>query len=471
MKPATGVILLATLLLLLLPDSAVGQELDMDEVNRVAEKGKDLYQQAMNPDLSNSEKNKLRKEAYQLLNQAYGILDKWCDDHQEDAERFDDLMVELAQMRYWLRKDSPVGLLEKDDSNVNKATRPDWGEKPKDLDQPAPEPGGQPVAPAPRKTPLAEHMEFAAKYEKQHRSDLAGIRDIYLDILEHAEPGTEEYEKAIARVSELNAKLKDWYRREMGQDPDALALSGSEERRCVHGLSKDLPSSDRDIRLRAARYLGQLHSGDGGRHLVKQLTREKDAEVRNEILNALTKIGGAKVCKELGKLGSSRDADLQMEAIAVLTTLAGRSTVEGKYAGLAMSQFVTAKSDLVGTEAINNLAAMGANGVDGLIEAVQVKNHDRRLRVIEALGNTGDGRAAGGLGAFLIMGVKGKGREYRDAAEAGLKKIGHPVVPYLARYMGNPRARVYVKYVLRQITNENFKTAEAALAWWERQPK
>ncbi len=462
----------ALAIVLLLPGVAFSQEFSIDEVTRLRDEGKVFFDEAANVDLSRSERNKNLKAAYDLLTKAFKILDKWCDEHQVDAEKYEDLMVEIHQMRYFIRKESPVNLLNKDQSNVRKGKPPDWPDKPPDDPEPVrPDPGGvapPPPDPTPRKDSLAEHMEFAEKYEKEHPYDQAHARDLYLDILEHAQPGTAVYEKAIKRVSELNTKLKEAYRRLRNADMDTLKMAGHEERRLVHSLSKDLGSKERDIRLRAAEYLGLLNSGDGARHLVKLLEKEKDVDIRDMILGALVKIGGAKTCAELGKLGKSRKEAVQQEALQVLETLAGHSVVEGRYASEAMGRFVTAKSDLVADQAINALAAMGGDGIYGLLVASGVKNHERRLAVIRALGDTGDGRAAGGLGPYLLMGAKGKTKMYRDAAEKALKDIGKPAVPYLARFLGNPRAKVYVNYVFYQITGRRFKTEASVKAWWRR---
>jgi len=466
------VALASALVLLLIPGAALAQELDIAEVTRLRNEGKVFFDEAANVDLSRSERNKNLKAGYDLLTKAFKILDNWCDEHQEDAEKYEDLMVELHQMRYFIRKESPLNLLNEDDSNVRKGKPPDWPDKPPEDPTPAqPGPGGiapAPPDPAPRKDSLVEHLEFAEKYEREHPYDQAHARDLYLDILEHAQPGTEVYEKAIKRVSVLNTTLKEAYRRLRNADMDTLKMAGHEERRIVHSLSKDLGNKERDVRLRAAEYLGLLNSGDGARHLVKLLQKEKDPDIRDMILAALARIGGSKTCAELGKLGKIRKEAVQMEALQVLETLAGRSAVEGRYASEAMGRFVTAKSDLVADQAINALAAMGGDGIYGLLVASGVKNHERKLAVIRALGDTGDGRAAGGLGPYLLMGAKGKTRLYRDAAEEALKKIGEEVVPYLARFMGNPRAGVYVRYVLRQITNQHFKNEAAAKAWWKR---
>jgi HEAT repeat protein len=463
---------------LLLPAVAFSQASEIIEVTRLRDEGKVFFDQAANVDLSRSERNKNLKQGYDLLTKAFKILDKWCDEHQDDAEKYEDLMVEIHQMRYFIRKEAPINLLNQDESNVRKGKPPDWPDKPPEDPKPArPEPGGvEPGGdvpprpePAPQRNPIGEHLEFAQKYEREHPYDQAHARDLYLDILEHAEPGTEAYEKALARVSVLNSTLKEAYRKIRNEDMDTLKMAGSEERRIVHSLSKDLGSKQRDVRLRSAEYLGLLGSGDGARHLVKLLSKEKDVDIRDMILGSLQKIGGSKTCAELGKLGTSRKEDVQLEALQVLETLAGRSSVEGRYASEAMGKFVTAKSDAAADQAINALAAMGSDGIYGLMVASGVKNHERKLAVIHALGDTGDGRAAGGLGPYLMRGTIGKTQAYCDAAEEACKKIGKDVTPHLARFLGNPRAAVYVRYVLREITGKHFKTPASAIAWYKRQ--
>jgi hypothetical protein len=469
-----ALVLVAPVIVLLLPAVAFSQSSEINEVTRLRDEGKVFFDQAANVDLSRSERNKNLKQGYDLLTKAWKLLDKWCDEHQEDAEKYEDLMVEIHQMRYFIRKESPINLLNEDDSNVRKGKPPDWPDKPPEDPTPPPaqpEPGGDVPArpePAPQRNPIGEHLEFAQKYERDHPYDQAHARDLYLDILEHAEPGTEAYEKALARVSVLNSTLKEAYRQIRNEDMDTLKMAGSEERRIVHSLSKDLGSKQRDVRLRSAEYLGLLGSGDGARHLVKLLSKEKDVDIRDMILGSLQKIGGSKTCAELGKLGTSRKEEVQLEALQVLETLAGRSSVEGRYASEAMGKFVTAKSDAAADQAINALAAMGSDGIYGLLVASGVKNYERKLAVIRALGDTGEGRAGGGLGPYLLMGAKGKTEAYRNAAVESCKKIGNDVVPYIARFMGNPRGGVYVRYVLRQITGMHFKTPAAALAWYKR---
>jgi HEAT repeat protein len=464
-------------LVLVLAVSAAAQEaLDLDRVLELKNKGKDHFDKSADVDLSTSKRNKHRKEAYGYLTEAFEILDAWCEKNPQSAERHEDLMVELHQMRYWLRKESPVGLLEGGD-NVRKGTPPGWPEKPpEDLKEPAkrpePGPGGadprpEPEQPAPANDPVAKNMEYAEKYAREHPYDLSGIRDLFLDILAHAKPGSAHYEAALRRISDLNSRMKGFYRKLRDEDPDSLDLSGAEERGMVHALSKDLENKESDVRLRAAEYLGLLGSGDGARHLTKALKREKEENVKAMIFSSLSKLGGSKTTKELAKLRKERKEWIQTGAMDVLTKLVNRSPVEGRYAAMALGEYVFSRFDGIASQALGMLEGLGSAGTFGLMNAVTIKNPDKKLRVIRALGDTGEGRAGDVLGAFLIGGAKGQLRHYRVAAEEALKKIGMPVVPYLARFVDHNRNGPYARFVLREITGKHFKTGAGVLAWWK----
>jgi len=467
--------------LLVVPGSALAQELDLDRVRDLRDKGKVHFDEAANTDLSHSARNKERKAGFDYLTEAFEILDKYCDEHPNEVEALEDLMVEIHQMRYWLRKESPVGLLEDDDSNVRKGIPADWPPKPPDdppepaaapAAPPAPVPSGDnPPAPKTHADSIEEHLKYAAEWERVHPFDLAGIRDLYLNILENTSPGTAEYVYALKKISEVSSRLKQAYRLLRDEDPDTLKLSGAEERRMVHTLSKDLKSREADVRLRAAEYLGLLRSGEAARHLVGALKKEKDPRVQDMILSSLSDIGGVKVTEQLGSLRSVRKKDLQMDALTVLEGIAGRSTAEGKYASKALGRYVSVRDDEVAGAALGALESIGAIGVYGLVGSAQVKNHEIRLRVIRALGATGDGRAAGGLGPFLVFGVKKRYHQYKVAAKEALVKLGMPAVPYLARFMDNPSLRQHTTDVLRKITGRGFQSAAGVKAWWARRQR
>ncbi len=449
-----------------LASAAAGQALDLEAVKALRDTGRMHFDASANVDLSPGERNEHRKKAFTALSEAFRILDAWCEAHPEDAERLDDLMVEIHQMRYWLRKESPMGLLEEDESNVRKGTPPDWPPAPPPE---APAPG---VPAAPPKAPaqaVADHLKHAEEYGKSHPYDRPGLRDLYLDILGHAAPGSPEYEAALRRVSELNAGLKKAYRLLRDEDPDTLDLSGAEERSLVKSLAEDLKSREPDARVRAAQYLGLLSSGEAARPLVAALRREKVDAVREGILSALDAIGGYRVVTELATLSSGDDSALKLKALEVLDVIANRSSAEARHASRSIGAFVSGKDDAVADKALAALGAMGANGLFGLGEAVMVKNLSRRLRVVEALGACGDGRAAGYLGPFLVFGAKGDLRTLQQAAVAAITSLGRPAVPHLARFMGNPSLRQWTAYVLRQVTGESFESEEAVRAWWSRQ--
>ncbi|MHC4472957.1 MAG: HEAT repeat domain-containing protein [Planctomycetota bacterium] len=459
--------------------TVLAQSLDLDRVKELKDKGKEHFEESANVDLSTSKRNKHRKEAFKYLTEAFQILDAWCEKHPADAERYEDLMVEIHQMRYWLRKESPVGLLEGDGDNVRKGTPPGWPEKPPDdLDKPAekPKPGVPPAGPAPAapkprepdEDPVEKNMKYAEDYARAHPYDLAGIRDLYLDILAHTQPGSAAYVSALKRISDVNSRMKDFYRRLRDEDPDELDLTGGEERQMVHELSKDLKEKEADVRLRAAEYLGLLGSGDGARHLTAALKKEKDDRVKEMIFASLARLGGSKTTKELAKLRRERKEWIQVGAISVLEKMVRRSPVEGRHAALSLGEFVFSRFDTVANQALGLLEGLGKGGTLGLMNAAGIKDHQKKLRIIRALGNTGEGRAAAVLGAFLIGAAKGRYREYRTAAEEALKKIGKSTVPHLARFVDHNRNGPYARYVLRQITGVFFKTGDAARRWWER---
>ncbi|MEN8148737.1 MAG: hypothetical protein ABFS86_02870 [Planctomycetota bacterium] len=465
------VLLSAAVLLLVTAGPAAAEELDLDKVNQLFEEGKKLNNKCVDTRLSLNERNKLRVAALEILNEAYATLEKWCEKHPEDMEKLDDLMCEIGQMRYWIKKELPANLLPDDPEN-RAAPQPDWpDEPPEDLHKPALPPGtpedpnAKPIPPGP--SIVEKNLEAAKEYEKDHPWDHPGIRDLYLDIVAHALPGTAEYSFAIKKVSHYNGMLKDAYRLLRNEDPDTLKLAGSEERKLVHSLAKDLKSREADVRLRAAEYLGLLGSGDGARHLVKALKREKEETVVDMMFGALSKIGGSKTTKELGSIRKWKKEEMERRAIEILGEMIDRSDVEGRYASITLGLFVYSTNKKIARDALDQLKALGPKGTLGLINAVTVQDFQLKKDVIRALGDTGDGRAGAGLGPLLMGGVKGKLAEIRNAAFDACKKIGKPVVPYLAPYVEGNRP-FHARRVIYEITGRSFKSKGAVLQWWEK---
>ena len=90
------------------------------------------------------------------------------------------------------------------------APQPDWpDEPPEDLHKPALPPGtpedpdAEPIAPGP--SIVAKNLKRAQEYEKDHPWDHPGIRDLYLDIVTHALPGSAE--RYIARAERYRREL------------------------------------------------------------------------------------------------------------------------------------------------------------------------------------------------------------------------------------------------------------------------
>ena len=87
---------------LLLVGIVVAAELDLDKVHALRDEGKKHFDEAANVDLSRKKRNDHLKAAWGPLKEAWEILNKWCDEHPEDIERYEDLFQEIQQMRFWI---------------------------------------------------------------------------------------------------------------------------------------------------------------------------------------------------------------------------------------------------------------------------------------------------------------------------------------------------------------------------------
>lgn len=450
--------------------------LDLDAIHALRDKGKEHFDQAANTELSRKKRNDHLKAAWGPLKEAWDILNKWCDEHPEDIEKLEDLFQEIQYMRFWIRKEAPVGLIEEGENE--RPPMPDWGPKPDDLDKPALPPGEAPAPkpaapdepPAPSADVIERAFKHAEEYEKDHPWDIPGLLEIYLNILDNTVAGSAPYYKAMKKVAHFRGLLKDAYRRIRDEDPGTLKNDGAEVRRFVDDFRKDLKNKNADIRLRAAEYLGMLGSSEGAHNLADALKREKEEAVVEMIFKALLQIGGKKVTEELGKIRKWKNEDLQKRAIAVLAEMVGKSSVDLRYASIQLGTFLFSRYKPIRREALDLLKGLGKDGTLGLMNGLPVKDIPFKKEIIHALGDTGDGRAGApnGLGGLLMGGVKGELAGVRQAAIDALKKIGTPCVPYLAPCVDHNRNGKWARFVLREITGQWFKTSAHVMTWWRR---
>ena len=475
MRAARVLVLIAVVSLLAAPALAQ-DELDMDRVMKLKDEGKVHFDASANVDLTPKKRNEERKQAYDLLTEAFGILDKWCDAHPESAESLEDLLVEIHHMRYWLRKESPVGLLEGDESNVRKGRPPDWPDKPPDdLAEPAlpASPGpADPVKPKPPPKPRPKtKIEIVREYEKKRPDDTPGALDMWLEILDELkDPGSPAYSEALGRIAELSAKLKEAYRRLRNEDPDSIDSDRDPGREAAiaERLAEGLLAEDPEERARAADQLASLGHTPAAAHLQKALRTESDPEVRGSYFLALVRLGGRRTCDALSKLAREKKPDLPLGAVRALGALGRKGPVQGRYAGLSLGEFVVrSRLPEVRVAALDSLDKLLPHSVPGLVHALETGDGELEIRAIGLLGKSQDVRGAKALAERIE--VKGNDAR-RDAAVKALRRIGEPAVPALIGARKTRKTRQYAAFTLYEITGETFgEDAKAWSKWWAKQ--
>jgi hypothetical protein len=292
-------------------------------------------------------------------------------------------------MVHWLKKESPVGLLESTGVGPAK-TEPgsllDWGPPPADLRDPAtdsspspPSPparhGPAPSSPAPAAAPPEPAppatIEFrfaqAEAYERAHRHDVPGMHERWAEILAlFPDPSHELFRRAAERAGALESRLKDAYRILRDEDPDALEGVGSARvKSMVVLVSKDLRSPDAALRSRAARLLGVLGRPEGVDGLARAMEREKDGETGATMAEAVERIGGAAAADALAEF---RD-DPRYGALEGLLRIAARSPVDRRIAVTRLAVFGRVRDEAIFDRAVRALEGMEYDGTIGLVTA------------------------------------------------------------------------------------------------------
>ena len=433
------------------------------EAKRLLKESKSFFNTAGDTDLSRDERRDARKEAYTRLEKAQGLLDAWLEKHPGDAGRMDDLYGEIATMMFWLRKEAGVG-------ELSGAKIP----PPPPPPPPSPAEPGAPPAPgasAPAEPPkpaaptVADALATIREYEKTHPGDVPGLHDRYTRLLsEHPDRETPEYEAAVKRLEELGQRLKQVYRLARDDDPDALQdVDAKEVVALVDQLAADLAKGDEPVRTRAARYLGGLGSGKAAPPLMEALRREAEGPVRDAVVEALSKIGGRRVCDRLAK--EKPTSPLAPAVVEVLCRTVERGGVNARIAGEALAKFTAGCDDATQARATEVLFAAGKDGALGLSIAVDTAPVEKKVAYIEHLGEIGDSRTAGHLALFLTVNPEGARRAQQKAARDAIEKIGKPGVRYLIPMLDDKRCQVWTAEMLRTITGA--KPADDKRKTWE----
>ena len=467
------------------------------ELPELEKEGEKWFNVAGNTDLSISDRNEARKNAWVNLYKAKEILDRHWDDHPGDQNRIEDRLMKVGQMVFWLKKESPMGVLESTGVGPKKEAAgtqaSDWGPKPPEPKPgyaPGEDPGGMPAppsrnpfdrpeekpagagAPAAPKGPTIEEAYAAVDaYAKKHRADLPGIAERFHALMAAFNEMTSHslFLLAAQRAGAAQAALKDVYRVLRNEDPDSLKnVDNDDVTRMLVVLGRELKSQDSAVRERASGLIGFLGSGEGAYPLVAAMKREKGPQALMAMGASVVAIGGRKAAEHLGSL--RKEDQLAGTGLDLLLKLSQKNPVDKRLAVAEIGAFALVKDESVADRAVDSLIAMGSDGVQGLLNALETRNVETRIKVIGALAATKDPRVAGPLSNFLIGGDVENTIRCREAAMEAIKSFGEPGVPYLFRGLRNPRTKQYTGLLLYQITGQRFSSSRPGdwIGWWKR---
>ncbi len=518
---------------LLPPEAAFGRSLaaiDWDKLAQMEQAGTDAFNRAGDTSLSRKQRNAAIVESYGLLKKVYAVLDAHCDANPDQIEALDQRMVNLNMMTFWLKKDAPMTLIgemkaaarggapssgppradpdpdprpgpkpdpetdtEKDDESSGIGGSSRRGDKPKPPSPPTPDPGSDPTpdpppstddepsAPAPSPTPRAatsgtaapsgSPADIARAHERAKPHDIGGAVERWLDVLmETTDTSSPDYVEALSRVSELSARLKDFYRKARNEDPDAVARNDQGGRessiaaQISPGLSSDVASERRD----AADQLASLGWTPAGLPIQSALRRERDDGVRDAMFLALVRLGGSRTCETLARFSKERNDALALGAVRSLSALSRKGPVEARYAAASLGTFVAkAKSKPAPKAALDVLRGMAGAGVPGLVSGIESKDRAIQLEILAAMKAAKDGRAGPPIAERLTEKVDD---EMRRALMSAATAIGQPAVPALIEALKKKKTRRYCAIALYEITSQPFgEDAKEWQKWWREQ--
>jgi hypothetical protein len=479
-------------ILLLALAAAAGPALAADlspEVAGLVQEGEKWFNEAGKTDLPMGERNEARKKSWISLYRAKEILDRHWEEHPGDQEWLEDHIIKVGKMVFWLKKESPIGLLE--GTGVGpKPTAPsrklDWGPKPPP-EKPGNVPGGDapppanpagpgaPAAPAgpaaPPRPPIEEGWKGIEDWSRKYRADLPGIATRLQEflVLYKDQTGHRLFLQAARKYGDLNGKLKDYYRKARDEDPDSLKdVDTAEVKAMVLALSREMASPAPEDRRRAAGLLALLGSGEGVFPILGAARKEKDPALLKEELDAVVAIGGRKAVEKLGALRD--DPALGEKSLEALQAISGRNPVDRRIAIQEMGDFAMARDEALASKAVDLLLGAGAEGAYGLVRALDSPSTAVRLKIIPALAATGNPKVGAPLARFLLMGDNPNTVRCREAARDALISMGEPVVPHLFAGLRNPGTKIWTGEVLRKITGQAFGSSRPGdwVNWWKR---
>jgi hypothetical protein len=464
------------------------------EIEPLVAEGTKWFKESGNTDLPSGDRNAARVKAWKSLWPAREMLDRLCEKNPGDEEALNRKYGEIRSMIYWLRKESPMGLLEGSGVGPTKSTEAGEDDAaPVAPAPPAPKPPtpapGAPPAPAPAAPPPAApaiptlDTLFAAAeaYEKEHRFDTPGIHGRWLRVVAtYPDSPDPRVRTAAEKTGAAEAKLKDAYRLLRNEDPDALKGATSVKLRgFVIVVSRDLVSPDSALRTRAARTLGLIGHPEGAYELKKALEKEAEDEPADAMADAMFRIGGRKGADALADFKAHpKHAGRALEA---LVTLARRNSVDRRIAAKEMARFMGARDESLFEKMLATQKSLGQDGIHGLAACTEHNTTASRLiAVCQAMGGSKEPAVARVLAKYFQPGRGPQDAAIRDAAMNAVREMfkkencGEAVIPHLFVGLRNGATRGYTTMLLQELTGQKFdvKAWNQWSAWWrQRHPE
>ena len=490
-------LLLALLALLALVPARAARAADLPpELPQLEKDGEKWFNEAGKTDLSTSDRNTARRNAYASLSKALEILNRHWDAHPEDQARLEDRILKVGQMVFWIRKESPVGVLDPGGAGSGGGSGappkpkadPPPADKPADTPADSGGPGGHAPAPSPKSPPPATGGEAGAAptappaqtleqayaeadaYARKHRADLPGIMQKFQEVMARFPDRTADalFLKAAQRAGEASSKLKDVYRKMRDDDPGSLKNVDSDEvKATILALTRELAGRDTAVRERAAKLLGMLGSGEGAYALGTGFRKEKEAAPAAAIVEALVAIGGRKVVLQIHAM---RDEEESPKGLEMLQQLTGKNGVDRRIAIEEIGNYALAKDDAVAAKAVDFLVSVGKEGAFGLVKALDTRSTEIRLKIIPALAATKNVKVVRPLARFLIGGDNPNTRACKEAAYAAILTFGEEGVPYLFAGLRDGGTKMWTAELLRKITGQPYTANRPGdwTEWWKR---
>ena len=416
-----------------------------------------------------SSKNDSRRKCWASLRRALEILDGFSAKNPSDRPRIQERHAKAVAMAWWVRRESPVGLLDDLSGPVAGPAGGPGSRNPFDRD-PGASPAGAVAGPPPATLDLASAA--VAAWERDHPADAAGAMQRWHEALARFPDRWDQapWEAAARNAGKARATLNDLYRKIRDDDPGAIDAPESPEcTRLLAILGRELASADSSLRERAARMLGLLGSAAATGPLGKALAKESEPQSRRAMIDALADLGGAKGAKELSALKA--DKTVGPEALEGLIRMGKRNPVDRRIALRLVGAFALVDDAKMAGRVVDVLVACGADGARGLEEALATPVIDVRLRAMKALADAKDPRAARPLSNFLFTTTESPDAERcREAAEAAIQSLGEAAAPHLFPALRNPRLRLRTGDLLRKITGAQIGSGkpEDWIEWWKK---